>query len=237
MRTIGLMGGMSWESSAVYYRLINEGVRERLGALHSAKLLLWSAEFSEIAAHQAKGDWDRLGGLLADAAVILEGGGAELLLICSNTMHKVADEVSSAVSAPLIHIVQVTADTIRQARCRRPLLLGTAFTMNDAFYRDRIEDQRDIAVMLPDEDERRVVHQIIYDELCQGIVTPASKRRFIDIVRLAEKRGADSIILGCTEIGLLLSQDDFALPVFDTTRLHAQAAVDHALASHLSGSQ
>jgi aspartate racemase len=235
MQTIGLMGGMSWESSAVYYRLINEDVRERLGALHSARLLLWSAEFSEIAAHQTQGDWDRLGTLLADAAVVLQQGGSDLLLICSNTMHKVADAVSNAVTVPLIHIVRVTADAIRQARCRKPLLLATAFTMNDVFYREQMEDRQDIAVVLPGEDERRDVHRIIYDELCQGTISPASKSRLMEIVRSARQRGADSVILGCTEIGLILSQDDFDLPVFDTTRLHAKAAVDHALAQYSPG--
>lgn len=235
MRTIGLIGGMSWESSAVYYRLINEDVRDRLGALHSARLLLWSAEFSEIAARQYEGDWDVLAQTLADAAVVLEQGGADVLLICSNTMHKVADQISQAVSIPLIHIVDVTADAIRSAGCRRPLLLATAFTMNDTFYRDHMQEQGDIEVLLPDDEERKVVHQIIYDELCQGIVTPESKRRYMEIVRRAEARGADGIIFGCTEIGLLLSQADFTLPVFDTTRLHAEAAVDHALALHRPG--
>ncbi|MDE1993986.1 MAG: aspartate/glutamate racemase family protein [Rhizobiaceae bacterium] len=235
MRTIGLIGGMSWESSAVYYRLINEGVRDRLGALHSAKLLLWSAEFSEIAAHQTSGDWDRLGRTLADAAVDLERAGVDVLLICSNTMHKVAAQVAQSVSAPLINIVHVTADAITRAGYRRPLLLATAFTMNDPFYRDLMEDQGDIDVMLPDEDERRVIHRIIYDELCQGIITSESKQRCMEIVRRGQERGADSVIFGCTEIGLLVSQSDFALTVFDTTRLHAQAAVDYALASPLAG--
>jgi aspartate racemase len=235
MQTIGLIGGMSWESSAVYYRLINEGMRDRLGALHSAKLLLWSADFSDVAARQANGDWDHLAHMLAEAALTLERGGADFILICSNTMHKVADEVSQAVSAPLVHIVNVTADAIRRAGCSRPLLLATAFTMNDVFYRDHLQDQHDIVVLLPDVDQRRVVHDIIYDELCQGIVKPASKLQYMDIVRLAEERGADSIILGCTEIGLLLSQGDFTLPVFDTTLLHAAAAVDYALSAPSPG--
>jgi len=235
MQTIGLIGGMSWESSAVYYRLINEGMRDRLGALHSAKLLLWSAEFSAVAARQANGEWDHLGHMLVDAALTLERGGADVILICSNTMHKVADEVARAVSVPLLHIVNVTAEAIVRAGCRRPLLLATAFTMNDVFYRDHLQEQRDILVLLPDDQERRVVHDIIYDELCQGLVKPASKLRYMDIVRLAEKRGADSVILGCTEIGLLLSQKDFKLPVFDTTLLHAEAAVNHALSTHQSG--
>lgn len=235
MQTIGLIGGMSWESSAIYYRLINEAMRDRLGALHSAKLLLWSAEFSDVAARQAKGEWDHLGHMLADAALTLERGGADVILICSNTMHKVADDVSRALSIPLVHIVSVTAEAIRNAGCRRPLLLATAFTMNDAFYRDHMQDKHDIVVLLPDDKDQLVVHDIIYNELCQGIVKPASKLRYMDIVRLAEERGADSIILGCTEIGLLLSQADFNLPVFDTTLLHAEAAVNHALSTHTPG--
>jgi aspartate racemase len=230
MQTIGLLGGMSWESSAVYYRLINEDVRRRLGALHSAKIILWSAEFQTIADKQAAGEWNELRRILVDGARAAERAGADLLLICSNTMHKLADEVASVVSIPLLHIADIAASAIRRADSRRPLLLATRFTMDEPFYRERLSARHAIDVMRPDAAEERAVHDIIYRELCQGIITADAKRLCIDIVAAARSRGADGLILGCTELDLLLSQDDFDLPVFDTTQLHATAAVDFALA-------
>lgn len=232
MQTIGLIGGMSWESSAVYYRLINEGVRQRLGALHSAKIVLWSAEFQDIAEKQAAGDWDALLRIMIEGARAAERAGADLLLICSNTMHKLADEVAAAISIPLLHIADIAAAAIRSAASQRPLLLATRFTMDEPFYRERLRDKHGIEVARPDADDERVVHDIIYRELCQGVVSPLSKQRCLDIVEAAKANGCDGLILGCTELDLLLSADDVDLPVFDTTALHANAAVDAALASH-----
>lgn len=230
MQTIGLIGGMSWESSAVYYRLINEGVRQRLGALHSAKIVLWSAEFQDIAEKQAAGDWDALLRIMIEGARAAERAGADLLLICSNTMHKLADEVAAAISIPLLHIADIAAASIRRAASRRPLLLATRFTMDEPFYRERLRDRHGIAVARPDAADERDVHDIIYRELCQGVVDPGSKRRCLDIVETAKANGCDGLILGCTELDLLLSAKDVDLPVFDTTALHASAAVDFALA-------
>lgn len=233
IRTVGLLGGMSWESSAVYYRLINQRVRERLGGLHSAKIVLSSAEFHEIAERQAAGDWDGLLRLMIEGARATERAGAEFLLICSNTMHKLADEVAAAVSIPVLHIADVTADAIRQTTSRRPLLLATRFTMEEPFYRKRMKDRHGLDTLVPEAGEREAVHGVIYHELCQGIVDPGSKRRCLDMIFAAQARGADGIILGCTELGLMLSQDDVEFPLFDTTALHAHAAVDVALGRDL----
>jgi aspartate racemase len=232
MQTIGLLGGMSWESSAVYYRLINQSVRRRLGGLSSAKILLWSAEFQDVADKQAAGDWDGLCELLVDAGQALKRAGADLLLICSNTMHKLADELAAGTSLPVVHIGDSAALAIERTASRRPLLLATRFTMEEPFYRDRLRDRHGLHVMRPEPAEEAAVHAIIYDELCQGIVAPASKARCLDIVAAARGRGADGVILGCTELDLILSQADVDIPLFDTTALHAQAAVDLALAGH-----
>jgi aspartate racemase len=230
MQTIGLLGGMSWESSAVYYRLINQKIRQRLGGLSSAKILLWSAEFQDVADRQAAGDWDGLRQILVDAGQALKRAGADLLLICSNTMHKLADDVAAATSLPVIHIGDSAAAAIGRTASRRPLLLATRFTMEEPFYRDRLRDRHGLHVMRPEPTEEAAVHAIIYDELCQGVVAPASKARCLDIVAAARIRGADGVILGCTELDLILSQDDLDIPVFDTTALHAEAAVELALA-------
>ncbi|MBZ9679327.1 MULTISPECIES: aspartate/glutamate racemase family protein [unclassified Mesorhizobium] len=230
MKTLGLLGGMSWESTAIYYRLLNEIVRERLGGLHSAKLLLWSFDFAEIADRQHDGDWDGARALLIDAAHKLEAGGAEGLLLCTNTMHRLADQVQAAVSIPLIHIADATAATVRQAGLRRPALLATRFTMEQDFYKGRLADKYGLSPVVPDSAGRDMVHRVIYEELCQGIVTEASKAAYVaEANRLRRDEAADSLIMGCTEITMLIGQDDFDIPVFDTTRIHAEAAVEFAL--------
>ncbi|RJT31915.1 aspartate/glutamate racemase family protein [Mesorhizobium waimense] len=230
MRTLGLLGGMSWESTAIYYRLLNEIVRERLGGLHSAKLLLWSFDFAEIAERQHAGDWQGAGVLLVDAARSLEAGGAEGLLVCTNTMHKLADEVQAAVSIPLIHIADATAVAVKDAGVKRPALLATRFTMEQDFYKGRLADKYGLQPVVPHQAGRDMVHRVIYDELCQGIVSGPSKAAYIDeVARLRRDEKIDGVIMGCTEITMLIGQPDFDIPVFDTTRLHAEAAVEFML--------
>ncbi|RLA35222.1 MAG: aspartate/glutamate racemase [Gammaproteobacteria bacterium] len=230
MKMIGLIGGMSWESTVVYYQLLNRLARQRLGGLHSARLLLWSFDFAEIEAHQAAGDWDAATNCMLDAARSLENGGAECIVICTNTMHKMAGEVQGAVNIPLIHIADATATAIKAAGVQRPLLLGTRFTMEQDFYKGHLKNQHGISVLIPDDAERTSVHDIIYQELCQGEIKPASKQRYLDIVSNAADAGADGVIFGCTEVGLLITAADLDLPAFDTTELHAIAALDFALA-------
>lgn len=229
MRTIGLLGGMSWESTAIYYRLLNELVRERLGGLHSAKLVLVSVDFSEIAELQHAGDWTGAGRLLAEAARQLEAAGAECLVICTNTMHKLAGEIEAAVSIPLLHITDATAGAIRRSGAKRPALLATRFTMEQDFYRQRLADRYGIEALVPDEAGRAKVHGIIYDELCRGLVKPESKAVYLDEIARLRSGGADGVILGCTEITMLIGQPDFDIPVFDTTAIHAEAAIAFAL--------
>jgi len=230
VKTLGLLGGMSWESTGIYYRLLNEIVRERLGGLHSAKLLLHSFDFAEIAERQHHGDWDGAGVLLADAARKLEAGGAEGLLICTNTMHKLARQVQAAVSIPLIHIADATAVAVKGAGVRRPALLATRFTMEQDFYKGRLADKYGLEPMVPDQAGRDMVHRVIYDELCQGIVSAPSKAAYLDeVTRLRRDEKIDGVIMGCTEITMLIGQGDFDIPVFDTTRIHAEAAVNFAL--------
>ncbi|CAN7283723.1 aspartate/glutamate racemase family protein [Mesorhizobium amorphae] len=230
MKTLGLLGGMSWESTAIYYRLLNEIVRERLGGLHSAKLLLWSFDFAEIAERQHEGDWQGAGVLLVEAARGLEAAGAQGLLVCTNTMHKLADEVQAAVSIPLIHIADATAVAVKDAGVKRPALLATRFTMEQDFYKGRLADKYGLQPVVPDQVGRDMVHRVIYDELCQGIVSGPSKAAYIDEVdRLRRDEKIDGVIMGCTEITMLIGQPDFDIPVFDTTRLHAEAAVEFAL--------
>lgn len=231
MRTIGLIGGMSWESTAIYYRLVNERVRARAGGLHSARVLLWSFDFDDIAALQAKGDWRGAGNLLGDAARGLEKAGADLLVLCTNTMHKVSDAITGAVRLPFLHLADVTASAVKAAGCTKPLLLATRYTMEDDFYVGRLRDGHDVAAIVPDADGRTTVHDIIYSELCRGVVSDASRETLRGIIAQAKADGADGVILGCTELGMILSQDDCDVPVFDTTRLHADAAVDFALAT------
>lgn len=229
MKTIGLIGGMSWESTVVYYQLLNRGARERLGGLHSAKLLLWSFDFADIEAMQAKGDWDGATNAMVDAARALERGGADCVVICTNTMHKMAAAVQQSVDIPLIHIADATAMAIKASGAKKPLLLATRYTMEQDFYKGHLQDRHGVETMVPDEAGRTLVHDIIYKELCQGIVRQGSKQVYLDIIQGAQKQGADGVIFGCTEVGLLITQADFDLPAFDTTALHARAALDFAL--------
>ena len=231
MKTIGLLGGMSWESTLTYYRAVNEGVKARLGGLHSAKIVLYSVDFDPIEKLQHKGDWAATGDMLARAARRIEAGGADFLLICTNTMHKVADVVAAAVDIPLLHIADATGEALRQAGIRRVGLLGTAFTMEQDFYKGRLAENFGLEVLVPGEDDRRRVHDVIYKELCLGTVNPESRRAFIDIADRLAARGAEGVILGCTEIGLLIRQADTAVPLYDTTMIHAQRAVDMALST------
>jgi aspartate racemase len=228
VKTIGLLGGMSWESTAVYYRLANELVRERLGGLHSARLLLLSVDFAEIESLQAAGDWERAGMLLAEEAARLEGAGADLLVLCTNTMHKVADHVERAVTIPLLHLGDVTARAVLVTGCRTVGLLGTGFTMSQAFYRERLESFG-LTVLVPSEEDRALVHRVIYEELCLGVVRQESREAYVEVASRLVAAGAEGVILGCTEIELLLGPDDIPVPVFPTTRLHVEAAVDEAL--------
>jgi aspartate racemase len=229
MLMIGMLGGMSWESSAQYYRLANELVRERLGELHSARCLLYSVDFAEMEVLQAAGRWDEAGALLASAARRLESAGADLLVLCTNTMHKVADEIIGAVRIPLLHIADATADAVQAAGLHTVALLGTAFTMEQDFYRDRLAS-RGLTVLVPDAADRAMVHSVIYDELCRGIVTESSRRAYRDVIHRLAAAGAQGVVLGCTEIELLIGQHDSPISVFPTTRLHVEAAVTRALA-------
>lgn len=235
MRTIGLIGGMSWESSAEYYRLINEAVKARLGGLHSARSLLLTVDFAEIEVMQHEGRWDEAGALLADAALALERGGADCIVLCTNTMHKVADAITAATALPFIHIADATAAAIRAIGLRRIGLLGTRFTMEEGFYRGRLADQHGLEVLVPDAEDRAVVNQVIYEELCLGVIREESRAQYRAVMARLVAQGAEGIILGCTEITLLVSQADSAVPLFDTTRLHAFATVDFALADEEMG--
>jgi aspartate racemase len=228
MRTLGLLGGMSWESTLPYYRIVNERVRERLGGLHSAKLVLYSVDFAEIERLQQIGDWDTAGQALAHTAQALERAGAEALVICTNTMHRVLGAIESAIGIPVLHIADATARMVRAQDVGKVGLLGTRFTMEQDFYRGRLERNM-LDVVVPDAEERADVHRIIYDELCQGIIRDASRTRLQHIMRGLVANGAQGVILGCTEIGLLVGAADTSVPVFDTTRIHAEYAADWAL--------
>lgn len=229
MRTLGLLGGMSWESTLPYYRIVNERVRERLGGLHSAKLVLHSVDFAEIEALQRAGDWDAASAQLADAARGLRLAGAEAIVVCTNTMHLVAPAIEAAVDIPLLHIADATAQRIRAAGLTRVALLGTRFTMEQAFYRERIE-AAGIAVLTPDAAQRERVHRVIYDELCLGRILDASRDDYSTIMADLVAHGAQGVILGCTEISLLVGEGNASVPLFDTARIHAEAAADWALA-------
>ncbi|UTP38151.1 aspartate/glutamate racemase family protein [Phenylobacterium sp. LH3H17] len=226
MRTLGLLGGMSAESTTTYYQALNQQVRQRLGGLHSAQLVLWSVDFAPIAAMQVDGDWDGAGAALADAAARLEGAGAEAILLCTNTMHRVAPAIEARLGIPLIHIGVATARAVRARGCSQPLLLATRFTMEQDFYKHRLRDHG-VEPLVPDQADRDRLHAIIYDELCQGVVDPGSKREALAMI--ARAQGADSVIFGCTEVGLLLSQADIDLPVIDSTLVHVEAGVDFML--------
>jgi aspartate racemase len=228
VKTIGLLGGMSWESSALYYRLLNEAVRDRLGGLHSARCVLLSVDFAEIERLQVAGEWRRAGELLAADARAVQAAGADVVLLCTNTMHKVADAVSDALDVPLLHIGDVTAEAVHAAGLRRVGLLGTAFTMEQPFLTDRLA-ARGLQVRLPDPVDRAEVHRVIYEELCLGIVREESRAAFLAVIERLVVEGAEGVILGCTEIELLVGPDDVGVPVFPTSRLHVDAAVAAAL--------
>jgi aspartate racemase len=228
-KTIGLLGGMSWKSSAEYYRLINETVRERLGGLHSAQCLMWSFDFDDIAVLQREDRWADAAALMVDAALRLERGGADFLVICTNTMHRAFEQIEAATTLPLLHIADPTADAVKAAGVRRVGLLGTAFTMEQDFYKGRMSDRHGLDVLVPEAADRATVHRIIYDELVQGIIVDASRDAYRAVIARLVARGAEAIILGCTEIMLLVGPEDSAVPLYDTTGLHAGAAVELAL--------
>ncbi|MGF3025767.1 aspartate/glutamate racemase family protein [Methylobacterium aquaticum] len=229
-KIIGLIGGMSWESSAAYYRIINETVRARLGGVRSARCLMWSFDFGEIEALQHAGRWDEATAALIGAARRLERGGADFVVICTNTMHRMADDVQAAIGLPLLHIADPTAERIRAAGHRRVGLLGTAFTMEQDFYKGRLAARHGLDVLVPEAEDRAAVHRVIYEELVQGRVMPASRDAYRSVSARLVERGAEAVILGCTEIMLLVRPEDSPVPLFDTTALHAEAAVDRALA-------
>jgi aspartate racemase len=230
VKRIGLLGGMSWESSIEYYRLVNEATRERLGGLHSADCLLRSLDFAEIEMLQSAGRWDEAGARLAAEAAGLVAAGAELLVLCTNTMHKVADTITDAVDVPFVHIADTTAEAVRARGLHTVGLLATAYTMEQDFYVGRLRDRHGLEVLVPDAADRQIVHKVIYDELCVGVIADRSRNEYRRIMANLAERGAAAILLGCTEIDLLVGQDDSPVPVFDTTRLHAERAVELATA-------
>tara|TARA_R110000796_G_scaffold174601_3_gene291569 strand:+ start:55 stop:747 length:693 start_codon:yes stop_codon:yes gene_type:complete len=229
MRVIGVLGGMSWESSQSYYRALNEGVKAALGGFHSAKIVMVSVDFAEIEAMQQRGDWDAAGELLASAAQGVERAGADCLLIATNTMHKVAPAIEQAITIPLLHIADATALQLQADGINRVGLLGTRFTMEQDFYIGRLEEQFGIKVVVPEQSERDTIHQVIFDELCQGRIEDVSRQRYLAIIDSLYAQGAQAVILGCTEIAMLVSQQDTAVPLYDTTALHVQRAVAWAL--------
>lgn len=229
MKTIGLIGGMSWESSIEYYRIINETIKTRLGGLHSADCLMYSVDFAEIEALQHTGDWDQLTREMIAAAQRLERGGAACLVICTNTMHKMADEIQSMIQIPLLHIADAAGVAIQAKGLTTVGLLGTRFTMEGDFYSTRLAKKFGLQVLIPEETDRETVHRVIYQELVQGEIREESRRSFLAVIKRLQEQGAQGIILGCTEIPLLVRQSDVAVPIFDTTQLHAEAAVDWAL--------
>ena len=228
MRTIGLIGGMSWESTVPYYRVINETVRDRLGGLHSARIILYSVDFHDIEHLQRTNDWPEAGRRLAQAARSLELAGADCIVLCTNTMHRVAPAIEEAVAIPFLHIADPTAEEIRRTDLMRVGLLGTRFTMEQEFYRQRLQDLHGIAVLVPDDADREIIHRVIYDELCVGKVLDASRGLYRRIINRLVERGAQAVILGCTEISMLVGTEDSPVPVFDTTRLHARKAAEWA---------
>ena len=229
VKTIGLLGGMSWESTALYYRLINEGVKARLGGLHSARIAMVSVDFQEIESLQHRGDWETASTILCTAARQIEMAGADFLLICTNTMHKVADQIEASVRIPLLHLADATAEQIKVRQIDRVGLLGTAFTMQEDFYRSRLSERHKLDVLIPDDSDIDIIHNVIYDELCQGVVRQESRQHYLRIMNNLHAQGAQAIIEGCTEIVLLVQQQHTDIPLFDTTAIHAQAAVEWAL--------
>lgn len=228
MKTIGLIGGMSWESTVTYYQIINETIKERLGGFHSAKILLYSVDFAEIESYQASGAWDKSAEALAEAAERLERAGADFIVICTNTMHKVAPQMAERIRIPILHIAEATAEELNKQGVRRVALLGTKYTMTQDFYKNKLV-KAGIEVLIPEAAEVETINQIIYDELCLGKILTQSKKRYLEVIDKLSARGAEGVILGCTEIGLLIGQADTALPVFDTTQIHARQAALLAL--------
>ena len=229
MKTIGLLGGMSWESTVSYYQLINKGIKEKLGGLHSAKIVLYSVDFEEIERLQQSDDWQAAAVVLSEAAKNIERGGADFLLICTNTMHKVAPEIEQSITIPLLHIADATGETIIASGHKTVGLLGTAFTMEQDFYKRRLQDKFGLTVIVPEKEDRNTIHDIIYNELCLGRIKDSSKEKAIQIINRLTPKGAEAIILGCTEIPLLVQQEDSSVPLFDTTLIHAQKAVDYSI--------
>ena len=228
MKTIGLIGGMSWESTTCYYQLINQAVKEELGGLHSAKILLYSVDFAEVERYQSQGKWEEAGRLLADIAQNLERAGADFILICTNTMHKLASQVSNAITVPLLHIAQATADELLADGINKVGLLGTKYTMTQEFYKEKLVEMG-IEVLIPDSDDIELINTIIYEELCLGKIKPSSKKVYLKIIEKLKQVGAQAVILGCTEIGLLVEEADTDMPLYDTTSIHAKTAVTLAL--------
>ncbi len=229
MKTVGLIGGMSWESSIEYYRIINETVRDRLGGLHSAKSIMYSVDFAEIEALQHQGRWDEATEMMIAAAQNVENGGADFVIICTNTMHKMADEVQKHIRVPLLHIADATAEQIKARGLTKVGLLGTRFTIEEDFYKGRLVEKHGLEVLIPTEEEREIVHRVIFDELCMGEIKQSSREQYVSIMDHLVRRGAEGIILGCTEISLLVGDEDSQVALFDTTRIHALAAVEYAL--------
>jgi aspartate racemase len=229
MKVIGLLGGMSWESSLEYYRIINETVKKRLGGLHSAKCILYSVDFEEIEVLQHKGKWDDLTKIMIESAQNLEKAGAKMVLICTNTMHKMANEVQNAIKVPLLHIADAAADKVKEKNLKKVGLMGTKYTMEQDFYKGRIKEKYNIDVIIPSSNDRKVIHDIIYNELCLGQINESSRDKYKIIIEKLIKNGAEGIILGCTEIPLLINQKDLKIPIFDTTLIHCIAAVEYAL--------
>lgn len=229
MKTIGLIGGMSWESSLVYYRFINQGVKARLGGLHSAKCIMYSVDFAEIEPLQHEGKWAEATDKMLEAARHVEDGGADFIVLCTNTMHKTANDVERHVNIPLLHIADATAEKIKAKGMSKVGLLGTRFTMEDDFYKGRLSDKHGLEVIVPTDNEQDLIHRVIYDELCLGEIRRTSKEAYRGVMKSLVGNGAQGIILGCTEIGLLIGVEDSSVPVFDTTRIHAEAAVEYAL--------
>ncbi|MBP1576858.1 MAG: aspartate/glutamate racemase family protein [Oscillospiraceae bacterium] len=223
MKTIGLIGGMSWESTVTYYKIINETIKRELGGLHSAKILLYSVDFDEIEKYQSSGEWDKSAAVLGDAASNLEKAGADFILICTNTMHKVADAVQKRISVPILHIAEVTADVLKAKGIEKVGLLGTKYTMTQDFYKAKLIEAG-IAVVIPDEAEVEMINDVIFNQLCLGIISEESRTKFVQAIEQLKSKGAQGVILGCTEIGLLIEQKDSVLPVFDTTLIHAEKA-------------
>ena len=229
MKTIGLIGGMSWESSIEYYRIINQVVRKELGGVHSAKSVMVSLDFAEIEELQNQGNWDEATRIMVETAQLVEKGGADFVLICTNTMHLMAEEVQAGVNIPLLHIADATAKAVKQRELDTIGLLGTRFTMEKEFYRGRLEELHQLKVLIPDSEKREQIHRVIYDELVQGMITDDSREIYREVIDTLVAGGAQGIVLGCTEIGLLVKQEDVPVPVFDTMEIHARAAVDAAL--------